>query len=293
MHYLKFLGTFFLLSALYLGLDFVCEKATQGFRLHLVLSNLPNDPRWELPPLSQEAMATLEHRLDQPFTLLGTGGWCFAFLGADQHTVLKFYKHTHLSLLNALKELSFKKFLLKSPSWPQNTPYFQEFNFTSCALLYTKLKSRTGLLYAHLNKTEGLFKPVTLIDNLGVKHLVELDHTEFVVQEKAELIIPYLEQLVKEGKIDLAKNSIDDIIQCLLELYKAGLRDVDVSFRNNFGYVDNKAVALDLSSFVYDKTLEGVDDYRMMVQTKTKRLAHYLKKYQPELYLHYQHSLAL
>jgi hypothetical protein len=155
------------------------------------------------------------------------------------------------------------------------------------------MQPRTGLLYAHLNKTEGLFKLVTLIDNLGVKHLVELDHTEFVVQQKAELIIPHLERLMKEKKIELAKNSIDDIIQCLLELYKAGLRDEDASFRNNFGYVDNKAVTLDLSSFVYDETLEGIEDYREMIQIKTKRLAHYLKKYQPELYTHYQSSLGL
>ena len=172
--------------AAYIGLDLFCSKQTQGFRPYLILSNLPNDSRWETPPLSLAETEEIHNRLNQTFTFLGSGGWCYAFLGEDQKTVLKFYKHSHLSLKEILCNFSFEKLLLRSPPWPENQPYFQEMNFKSCMLLYTQIKQRTGLIHVHLNKTKGLYPPVTLIDAIGIKHTIDLDQTEFLIQQRAE-----------------------------------------------------------------------------------------------------------
>ncbi|MBS0605169.1 MAG: hypothetical protein JSS60_09080 [Verrucomicrobia bacterium] len=279
-------------AAVFAGLQQFCESQTKGFRPYLIVSNLPNDPRWDVPPLAEEEKKRIDALLDQPFTFLGSGGWCIAFLGEDKKTVLKFYRHSHLRPSTILREFSFEKLLMKCAPWPQGAPYFQEFNFKSCALLYKEAKERTGLLYVHLNKTEGMHKPVTLIDNIGVRHTIDLDKTEFLVQKKAELLMPHIHRLAKEKKIEEAKRCLDDMIECLLAIYKKGARDYDHSLRNNFGYTEDGAVTLDLSSFGPDESLMKPGEYRKEIVVKTRRLSRYLDKNHHDLYIYFEGRLS-
>ncbi len=290
MHLKKILG-FISAAALCAGLYLFCEEQTRGFRLYRILSNLPNDTRWETPFLSTEDQKQINALLDQPFTFLGSGGWCYAFLGADQKTVLKFYKHSHLLPSELIKDFSIGKLLLKSPSLSTTATYFQEFNFNSCMLLLEHAKDRSGLLYVHLNKTQGRHQPITLIDPIGVQHRVDLDATEFVVQKKAELLIPHLDKLLQQQDIPQAKQCIDDVIDCLLTLYQKGLRDCDTSLRQNFGFTEDGAITLDISSFVYDESLKNPAHYKQEILLKTKRLSHWLKKYHPDLFVYYDARL--
>jgi hypothetical protein len=280
------------LTALFTGLYSFCQRQTHGFRPYLIMSNLPNELRWEVPPLTAEEQKDINKLLDQPFIFLGSGGWCFAFLGQDQKTVLKFYKHSHLLPSSIFKEFSFKKLLLQSDPWPQNIPYFQEFNFKSCLLLYNQAKERSGILYVHLNKTQGKHKPVTLIDNIGIHHTIDLDKTEFVVQKRADLLFSHIQRLSKQKKMDEAKGCIDDFLNCLLTLCKKGIRDYDRSLRNNFGFTDDGAVTLDLSSFGPDETIKNPGQYKKEIINKTQRLSRFLRKYHPGLYSHSEQRLS-
>ncbi len=280
------------LAALFTGLHSFCLRQTHGFRPYLIMSNLPNEARWEAPPLTAAEQKNIDQLLDQPFTFLGSGGWCFAFLGQDQKTVLKFYRHAHLLPSSIFKEFSFKKLLLQSDPWLPNHPYFQEFNFKSCMLLYTQAKKRSGILYVHLNKTQGKHKPVTLIDNIGIHHTIDLDKTEFVVQKRANLLFPHLQCLSKQKKTDEAKQCIDDFLNCLLTLCQKGIRDYDHSLRNNFGFTDEGAVTLDLSSFGPDETIKNPGNYKKEIVNKTQRLSRFLRKYHPDLYSHSEQRLS-
>lgn len=291
MHLKKILN-YLLFGAVFFGLSLFCHEKTRGFRLYAILSNLPNEPRWEFPPLAPEEEQNVAALLDQPFTFLGSGGWSYAFLGQDQKTVLKFFNHTHLGPSGLVTDFSFKKLLLQSDPWPENQSYFQEFNFNSCKLLYTQAKERTGLLYVHLNKTQGKHKLVTLIDNVGVRHTIDLDKTEFVVQKKAELLFPHLDHLSREKKLDEAKQCIDDFYACLLSLSQKGIRDNDRSLRNNFGFTDEGAITLDLSSFTPDEQMKNPGTYKKEIVNKTQRLSRFLRKYHPELYAYSEMRLA-
>lgn len=272
-------------------LYFFCQKQTQGFRPYLILSNLPNDPRWEVPSLPPEEQKAIDALLDQPFTFLGSGGWCFAFLGQDQKTVLKFYRHSHLLPSSIFKEFSFKNLFLQSDPLPQHLPYFQEFNFKSCILLYNQVKEKTGILYVHLNKTKGKHKPVVLVDNIGISHLIDLDKTEFVVQKKADLLIPHIHNLSTQNKTEEAKDCIDDFLNCILTLCQKGIRDYDRSLRNNFGFTEDGAVTLDLSSFGFDESIKNPGNYKKEIVNKIQRFSRYLRKYQPDLYIHCEKRL--
>ena len=241
---------FILALCAFAALSYLCDTQTKGFRFHHLLSDLPNDPKWEFPPLSQTELATLNEKLSQPFHFLGKGGWCYAFLGEDQETVLKFYRHTHLDLPSLFNSFSFQKLLLKSDRIEPESPYFQEFNFNSCKLLFTLFKERTGLLYAHLNKTTSLHPIATLIDPIGVRHKIDLNATEFLVQKKAELLIPHFSRLIENQNREEAKRSLDDLLDLLTSFYALGVVDLDKGLRNNFGFLDNRAIAIDISSFV-------------------------------------------
>jgi hypothetical protein len=281
----------FVLAALITGLGLFCDSQTKGFRPYLIVSNLPNDPRWEVPPLAKEEQKQINCLLDQPFTYLGAGGWCIAFLGEDRKTVLKFYRHNHLLPETLIKDFSFEKLLMKTKPLPQDASYHQEFNFKSCTLLYKESRELTGLLYIHLNKTEGLHKPVTLIDNVGVRHTIDLDKTEFVVQKKARLLLEHIDDLAKHNKKEEAKCCLDDMLACLLSLYKRGHRDYDHSLRNNFGYTEDGAVTLDLSSFGFDESLKKLGEYRKEVVIKTRRLSRFLEKNHKDLSDYFEQKL--
>lgn len=263
------------------ALCFFAENQTKGFRFYHIISNLPNEPRWEVPPLSDEEMTRINTLLDQPFTFLGAGGWCYAFLGQDKKTVIKFFKHSHLYPQNLLRNFTFSKLLMKSTDYLPY--YFQPFNFTSCTLLYTRLKEQSGIQYLHLNKTENLHPAITLYDNIGVRYTLDLNQTEFVVQDRAELIFPHIQKLVKKNDIAGAQKAIDDMLHCILTFYKNGVRDADHALRNNFGYVGDRPVSIDLSSWVPDENIKIPGNYKKELVIKTRRLNRWLTKYHPDL----------
>ncbi|MBY0528646.1 MAG: hypothetical protein K2P51_00460 [Rhabdochlamydiaceae bacterium] len=273
------------------ALFFFCNRQTQGFRYYSLLSDLPNDTRWEVDPLSQKQMEEIHAKLDQPFTFLNSGGWCYAFLGADGKTILKFYNHEHLSLPHIFKHFSWPKLLFHSPRISPHERYFQEFNFTSCTLVYRHLKELSGLLYVHLNKTEDLHKKVILYDKIGVRHEIDLDRTEFVVQERAELLFDHLEQFHSRNDLSGAKRAINQLLECLLTFSRQGIRDLDQKLYENFGFVDNKAIALDLSSFVFDPEIKRPAVYKKEILFKTQRLGRWIKKHYPELLPHFDEQL--
>jgi hypothetical protein len=274
------------------GLYFFTEQKTQGFRFYHLISNLPNESRWEVPPLDAHEMARINQLLDQPFTFLGSGGWCYAFLGADQNTVIKFFKHSHLTPLNILKDFSFKKLLLQSPPDNYLPYYFHPFNFTSCTLMYSKLKQQSGIQYLHLNKTQGLHPVITLYDKIGMRYTIDLNETEFLVQDRAELIFPHIHRLVKKKDLPAAKRAIDDMLACILSIYKEGIRDADHALRNNFGYVHGHPVTIDLSSWVPDETMKIPGNYKKELVVKTRRLSRWLNKYHPELHAYLEDRLS-
>ena len=107
--------------------------------------------------------------------VFGRGRLDVSPFGQIKKTVLKFYRHTHFRPNQLFKNFSFKKLLLQSDPLPENAYYFQSFNFQSCCNLYSLVKERTGILYVHINKTEGKHKPVTLYDNIGIRYIIDLD----------------------------------------------------------------------------------------------------------------------
>ena len=98
--------TFFILS--FVGLAYFCEAQTKGFRLQEILSDIPNNPSWDVEPLLAEQQKEVVQNLNQKFHYLGSGNQSHAFLGEDGKTVLKFFRHNDLSLMKILVSYQLK-----------------------------------------------------------------------------------------------------------------------------------------------------------------------------------------
>ena len=135
-------------ALVFTGLYFFCEQETQGFRLYHLLSDLPDDPCWEIPSLEPEENKKIYHLLDQTFTYIGKGGFCYAFLGEDQKTVIKFPAHHHLNLLSILKNFSWEKVFLKCSIPASSLSLHQQFFFQELqASIYASKATDRASLY--------------------------------------------------------------------------------------------------------------------------------------------------
>ena len=175
----------------FIGIERFCHTITEGFRPHKILSSLPYNPEFATDHLSVKELVQVQQLLSQPFYFLGSGGQCYAFLGSDDQTILKVFKHHHMRphsywdhfpLPTFLEPLR-KKVIHKRKERLKNI-------FTSCKLADTHFKEHTGLIYTHLNPTDLFYQKLTLIDTLGIAHIFDADTLTFALQKRQHLPFP-------------------------------------------------------------------------------------------------------
>jgi hypothetical protein len=277
-----------LLLILSVPLTRIYRKQKHEFKPYKVSSSLPFDPQREVSSLSSDEIARIEAILDQPFYFLGSGGQCYAFLSKDGKTVLKLFKYYRLLPWKWLSSFSLpepfdshRKKIAKKRE--EKLPFF----FTSCKIAYEEFRDHTALLYMHLNKTSHFQKKVTVIDKFGRSYLIDLDSTEFALQEKAELAYSRIKRLMQKNDIASAKKAIDAILELTIDRCKKGISDQDPSIRRNFGFIHDKAVEIDIGSYVKDDFLKRPYAYKAYLYYKTrKKLSDWLEKEFPELVSH-------
>ncbi len=261
------------------AISWLCDLATAGFRVYEILSVMPNQERWETAPL---ALKERDELLDQPFYFLGNGEQFYAFLGRDQKTVLKFFRHDHLSPRQLIRYLpltqSIKTSLLSHKSRSDLSPLFD-----STKLAYDNLREETAFIALHLNKTRACFKPVEIFDKLGIRHQIDLDATEFVLQRRAEPFCSAIDRNMQNNDIDAAKQQIHSLITVIKKQCQKGITNTDAAFKRNFGSLNGSAVVLDMGSFLKDERVKDPAGERAELERLTARLQRWLKKHHPEL----------
>lgn len=237
---------------------------TDGFRYQELLTTLPNQPRWEVP-FNKEILPLL----NQSFTYLGSGDQCYAFVGKDGCTVLKFFRH----------ETPFSRLLREKPRYLDPL-------FNSCHLAYTKLREETGLIYLHLNKTKDLFPTISFTDKIGIRHTIDLNETEFLLQQKGDLFFPRLTQELAAGHTDQAKQMIASFFSCLQNCVRKGVVDKDPSIRRNLGFNGERTIFIDVGSFI------PCQNPSQDLNHKIRRFKRYLAKHKPDLLPFFEEQVA-
>lgn len=272
-------------------LDRYFFKNNDSFSIRFIHSTLSYNPDWETPHLSPEEKSAVDKILDQKFYYLDKGGQSFAFVSADGNYVLKFCKFP--SALRPLSWLS-HTFSKWKPSRIQEAKKSRKKlhnAFHSFKLAYEELKEETGLIYLHLNASHDFKKNVTIVDKLGSHYQVSLDKVSFLLQKKARLIYSVLDDYKAKNNHASAKAAIGQLIHLVASCGKKGIVDYDAILRKNYGFLNDRAIHIDLGEFARNNDVKHPERLKAHVLEMTGSLRTRLEKFYPEFLPYYDQEI--
>ncbi len=281
---MKFLPILILICALAFGLRTI-DHSIHNIRgrpllQNILVKNSKVSSSQITSSISEEIPSSI---LEQKFSYLSKGSQAYVFLSEDKQYVLKFYK------LHIYEPSSFLAYLPFGP-WHERWMYKKRkyaSTLMSLDTAFKHFKEETGLLYVHLAPTNTLKKNVEVVDRRGKHQMVELDRALFVVQKKADLVYPYISQLLQNGKIEEAKNALSSIFAMLESLGRQGVTDNDMMIYKNCGFIEGRAAQIDIGKMRIEKTRIGSEVYKNDIYNTTLTLKNWIAKNHPELSPHF------
>lgn len=283
---------FALVAALFYGTGRLYYAVTGGFSLSNITFALPYDARWVTHPLSAEEEANLNEILSQKFRFLGKGCQSYVFESDDGRYVIKFFKYQHFrprawidlfTFIPAVEDYRQNKMVEKRE--------LLERLFTSLKIAYEHLQEDTGVVYIHLNKSRNLDKEVIIYDKMGLKHPLNIDDYEFVIQRKAKMLATEINQLMASQQQQEAEIIIDKLLALILKEYSNGYADNDHALMQNTGILDGRPVHIDVGQFVKNNQVKNPGLYKQELFNKTWRFHDWLKGTHPSLATYLENRL--
>ncbi|MCB1110883.1 MAG: hypothetical protein KDK64_07860 [Chlamydiia bacterium] len=223
----------------------------KGFTLKKITSHHTPVPEWEVE--NTMTRGELDTLFNQPFTYLGSGNHTYAFVSDDGQYVIKFFKQKHMKTRTWVDHLPLPAKRIFYPMGKVDRRMKErEESFKSYKIAFQKLRNETGILYLHLNKSDCLNIPLTLIDQHQKTLEVSLDEMEFLLQKRATLTFDHLKTLYKEGRAEEAQAAILSLLDVVAKRKQKGIYDKDLQFFKNFGFVKNQAIEIDIGEFRED-----------------------------------------
>jgi len=266
-------------------------KPSKKFSVNQVLNKFPYNPNWEVT-CAPETAEFVNMLTQQPFYYLGKGFQATAFASQDGEYVIKFFHQSRL------RDKTFTEdpigYFSKEKVGEKQA--HREEIFSSSKMAFEEFPEEAGFIYVHLNRTNNLIKGIKLFDFMGQAHRVKGDDTSFIVQKRAEYIVPVMKGLIKSGNMDGAKARLNQIFDLLLSLTKKGFIDGDTALirNNNIGFAKDGAIYIDTGhitrqpdvnirermQFEFDVRLAPLHDWLKFVSPE---LAAYFKERQEEI----------
>jgi hypothetical protein len=279
---LLFLIIFFPLVVMAVGFSLFCNNP--GFNVQKISSKLVYNDNWGTPPLNADEVSYfVKNTFSQPFYYLGSGEQCYAFQSEDGRFVLKFFKMHQLLPKEWLN--SFPFFLFESYRFNHVEKKKQLIKqvFTSIKISYDRLRSQTGILFVHLNKTRDFKTKVTLFDKAGKKYLVDLDSKEFLLQKRVVKIYDHLVALMKQEEEERVHQCIRSLFKVVIDRCKQGLADLDIGVRNNYGFLGDDAIIIDCGGFILDDAMKQPHLYEREILRIAEAMDHWARSHCMEL----------
>lgn len=269
----------FFVVMLVFSIDRFCHHQHKAFSpRHVKLSNLLSS-QFQEPPMSHQESKGLVRILSQKFTLYHKGRYSHAFISEDGRYVLHFLAQQHVTPRSSLDYLpmvhtaSSKKFHEEQRHWQTILSAWQ--------IASVQLKEETGLVYAHLSRTEPFHKRVLLIDQKLEPYWVDLNKTVFYLQRHPSLFYLRLHDLVQVGDLHTAKEVISSVFSLANRLLNKGCLHSD-SFE--LGLIDDMAIQTNVT--VLPSVTKGD------VQEATAPLRRWLEQHASGLLDHFDHQLS-
>lgn len=290
-HFDFFFKVCFLTAAL-LFITRFSQQQTDNFTLLGILPNHPYDSNYETTPLDVEEKKTLFHALDQSYTYLRKGGQAYAFISEDGNYVIKFFKQRLYQTSTLLNFLPLPKFLYHY-RYKHNFKRKDKLrrDFFSYKIAFEELKEETGILYAHLNPTDHLKKTLEIVDKIGIHHSLDLDQIDFIVQKQADSPYWAIDQMIRQGHMQQAKIAIGHILDLISSRAKKGFYDRDPDIETNCGLLQNRAIKIDVGSFVRNPMMETKKGHNEEILRVTAPFEKWIQDFHPELMLPFKQQL--
>jgi hypothetical protein len=252
-----------------------CSTQTEGFsllRIHPDFAFVPIEP----PAPCKELPAAI---LSQPFYYLARGGQCFAFISEDGKVVIKFLHHhiykPYSFLFKIPMPLSLKRLVQKRLNKQLSKVKKER---ASYKLAYEELQEESGLLCVHWGDPTPGGSKIVLVDKLGIKHCLDLNGVEFVVQKRIEPLSCVLDRLSNEEELKLAiRGVVDLVVRCA----QKGIFDEDPGLHRNIGFEGKTPLLIDMGKLVKD--LPKATKYKDQLPLMTTRFRSFLETSYPNL----------
>lgn len=258
-------------------------RETDEFSLANVRPRHSYDPKWDVHPISSAEESNIHSILNQKFKYSGCGHQIHVFYSQDNKYVLKLVKQYLYNVPRWVRYLV-PPFLSYRIHKMNSRMHKLDRDFTSYQIAFDRLKEETALKFVHLNHKDNFHHIVTLIDNSGVEHRVDLHDYVFVLQDVAVLVCPTLEDHMARGDITGAKAAIDSLLELLYARCKMKIHDSHPNFKKNFAFLNNRAIEIDVGRFspkVPEKFPVIVDSFKTYLHEKFPELEkHFDDQYQ-------------
>jgi hypothetical protein len=219
----KYIAAFFLWGAIWWAYEYFVDN------FHLRYCYPSHWPSMPVEPVAENKLEQAREILEQPFFYLAKGRQFYAFLSQDGKYVLKLMKCQRFNMLPWAKTLQPARFCYKQKQIKAL--------FTSCQIAADELSDVTGVLFVHLVPFAETKMRVTIFDKLNSAHELNLDTVPFLLQTYvAQGSHPEAQKLISLLAYETAKRGYIDTDSGGLE-------------RGNIGFVDNKAVYIDVGTF--------------------------------------------
>lgn len=229
---------------LFFSLERFCYWQTDGFRFSKVTTTheYPFISPYESPPPS----------VHQSFHYLGKGVQFYVFIGDDQQTILKLFKHHHAGLSTDTAKLLLPQHLASSILERRERRVIRLFKSTEIAL--KDLPQETGVFYTHLNKSASQLGKIKLYDKLKIVHELDLDQTEFILQKRAIPLEEKLHSLFATNQTEKAIDAMQRLLKLLDSRSIKGVKNKDGGHLiRNCGFIGDDPVEIDVGSFIYSE----------------------------------------
>ncbi|GAB5411073.1 MAG: hypothetical protein ChlgKO_01870 [Chlamydiales bacterium] len=240
----------------------------EGFAVRKITSTHAPNSKWDVEEITGDQLEEVKKIFDQPFYYLAKGRYSYAFASADGKTVLKFFRQRQLGQHNWKNALPLPHSLMKDYANKYETGLQRrESTFSGLIEAYKNLREETGLLYLHINRTNELInKKIKLHYKNKRVDIIDIDRFEFVLQKRANLGFDHLQKLMDSGDIKRALTSICSYLDLTVTRCKKGYADGDLQFCKNFGFIEDKAIEIDIGHIVKDSSMTSDEKCRAEVE---------------------------
>lgn len=280
-HKLKKVVLIIVCASTAVGVARFCHHATKGFRLSKIRSNLLVA---EPVLASEEEKAFAEKLFKQKFHYLSRGLQSFVFESEDGQYVLKLFNNRYQEKIALFSFFSY--FPLIGPWAYARSEYFQgklAKTFNSYAIAFEEMQDKTGLLYIHLSPTSNLPERLQLLDPLCICHELNPNETGFLIQKKAELVYPGIKKYLSMNDTEGAKRALSSLIELFFWKWRHAIADNDPLIRTNYGFVDGKAIQIDVGPLSKMGAAQSIEENRKQIERITASLKFWLTENAPEL----------